>query len=447
MDFIKAINEAIGKGYNAFVEFIQGKKIANPSYLEQLNGVYREEQHTVLNYLITIFGEDPAIDLSEHLRYVLANTTDVNMGEPLHRALSTNKMGVFTLLMDADKDKKVFQVNQRDVQGSSLLALVLESKSLELLQLLLTREVNVNATTNVGEKRTALQPLYHAIVLDFAAAVKPLVEKGAQLTNRMGLSLDTPILLAARLGKVNALKALLDCPYDAELLAAENNNIHPESNKGHTAIEELCNNLAKNQHTEESIEAVAMLLCCGAEPPRYEDMRCLLSNNRLALLKAVKKYLEQKPDLVDAFVERCHLKESQLHLIVYADHSWGSSLRHLFGVPSESAILVEDLVTTKYRNPANAIVGVPSLSSSSDNLAVVKNPLQLYAEFVRRYQQAYECQVFPNPWSTMRWMITGGLCDWETVVRYANNNKGSRTQIIYEDMMSPVPVKDPALTS
>jgi hypothetical protein len=221
---------------------------------------------------------------------------------------------------------------------------------------------------------------------------------------------------------------------------AHNNNFFPYKKNGHTAIEELCEHIASNNEKDEAIRGVALLLCRGAEPPDDEEMRQLLSSNRIALLKAVHSYLADKPGLVDAFVNRCHLREGVLHNIVYADHSWGSSIRHLFGTPSDVALIIENLVTRKYDSPqVDKPTAVPLSSTTAEHLVKETNPLKLYAEFVRRYTQAYDSQLIPNRWSTMRWMIAEGNCDWATVVNYARNHPTSRTRIIYNEMFHPIP--------
>ncbi|HAT8249016.1 TPA: Dot/Icm T4SS effector AnkC/LegA12, partial [Legionella pneumophila] len=116
------------------------------------------------------------------------------------------------------------------------------------------------------------------------------------------------------------------------------------------------------------------------------------------------------------------------------------SIRHLLGVPSEAALIVEELVTRKYSDPSFASENVSSLSTTAtENLRSERNPLKLYAEFVRRYTQAYDSQMITNRWSTMRWMIAEGNCDWDTVVRYSKNHPTSRTRIVLNEMFNPIP--------
>ena len=470
MDFSSEMNEAIGLGLNGFKTFIQKKMEENKYYLEQFFWLQQDgSQISVVNYLIQahqdpkegVENSEPEKDLTSLIDYVLELSSDKNNGEPLHQAIAAGKFQLAMHLLEAEQskvDKNVslnviqlfeqakqkyiinkYQVDRRDNVGRSLLSLILNSLNIDLLFNILLGKPNIHATTSMTDARVMFQPIHQAVVLDFADGVRLLAHLGAQLANPLGAMKDTPLLLAARLGKINAMEALLESPLEKLMLEAENNNLFDDK-KGHTAMDELCDRIANNNEKDEAIRGVAMLLCQGVEPPSREEMRKLLSSNRIALLEAVDKYLEGKPALVDAFVNRCHLTESTLHNIVYADHSWGSSIRHLFGKPSDAAFKIEGLVTRKYNNPqTDQPNAIPLSLAAAEHLAQEKNPIKLYAEFVRRYTQAYDSQLFTNPWSTMRWMVAEGHCDWKRVVNYAKNHPTSRTRIIYNEMFHPMP--------
>ena len=470
MDFVNEMNEAISLGLDGFKTFIQTKILKNKDYLEQFFWLQDGSQITVLNFLIHVHQEkkesaeinESEYDLTSLIDYVLGLLKDKNIGEPLHTAIRAGKNQLVFHLIEAEpniieKNAKLnvisilaqikktaeankFDFNKRDSKGRTLISLALNTKNTELLLHILANNPNIHATTSMTDSRVMFQPIHQAVVLDFADGVRLLAYQGAQLHNPLGVMNDTPLLLAARFGKINAMEALLEFPLENLRFDAENNNYFEDKKNGHTAMEELCERIESDNETDEAIRGVAMLLCRGAEPPRREEMRQLLSSNRIALLKAVHAYLEHKPDLVDAFVNRCHLRESALHNIVYADHSWGSSIRHLFGIPSDAAFIIENLVTRKYDSPqADLPNTVPLSSTTAENLLKETNPVKLYAEFVRRYTQAYESQLITNRWSTMRWMIAEGNCDWATVVNYARNHPTSRTRIIYNEMFHPIP--------
>ncbi|MCL9683344.1 Dot/Icm T4SS effector AnkC/LegA12 [Legionella maioricensis] len=470
MDFASEINEAISLGLDGFKLFIQHKISENKDYLKQFFWLPQDgTQMTVLNYLIAahqeqegeLEAEECESDLTEFIDYVLELSEDKNVGEPLHQAIVAGKLqlafhllgiercieensraNVIALSEEMRKKAKAnkYDMDRRDSEGRTLISLILNIKNIALLINILMNKLNIHATTSMTDARVRFQPIHQAVVLDFADGVRLLAAEGAQLANPLGVMKDTPLILAARLGKINAMEALLEFPGENLQLEAENNNLFEDKMTGHTAMEELCERIANNNEKNEAIRGVAMLLCRGAEPPLREEMRQLLSSNRIALLKAIDKYLEDKPGLVDAFVNRCHVTDGPLHNIVYADHSWGSSIRHLFGTPSEAAFIVENLVIRKYNDSqVEQANGTPLSFATAESLARERNHLKLYAEFVRRYTQAYDSQIFTNRWSTMRWMIAEGRCDWATVVNYARNHPTSRTRIIWGEMFHPMP--------
>jgi hypothetical protein len=467
MDFISEINEAISMGLDGFKLFIQHKVSENKNYLNQFFWLPDGSQMTVLNYLIAVHqeheedDEELENDLTGYIDYVLELLEDKNIGEPLHQAILAGKLQLVFHLLGVERSieentranvlalseqirKKAvinkYDMDRRDSEGRTLISLILNIKNIALLISILMNKPNLHATTPMTDARVMFQPIHQAVVLDFAEGVRLLAEQGAQLANPLGVMRDTPLILAARLGKINAMEALLKFPVENLLLEAENNNLFEEKRVGHTAMEELCERIANDKDKDEAIRGVAMLLCRGAEPPGREEMCHLLSSNRIVLLKAIDRYLEDKPDLVDAFVNRCHVSNSPLHNIIYADHSWGSSIRHLFGKPSDAAFIVENLVVRKYNSPQSEQENGTKLSfATAESLAHEKNYLKLYAEFVRRYTQAYDSQIFTNRWSTMRWMIAEGRCDWATVVNYARNHPTSRTRIIWGEMFHPMP--------
>ncbi|BCA94164.1 hypothetical protein TUM19329_05250 [Legionella antarctica] len=470
MDFTTEMNEAINRGLEGFKLFIRDKINENSDYLSQFfwsppDGL----QMTVINFLVSAHHEqdedaptnESRNDLTAFIDCVLELSEDKNVGEPLHQAILAGKLQLALHLLGIERgveEKTSFDVvtlsepvstkikvskynmDRRDNEGRTLLAIILNIKNIELLRAILMIKPNVHATTSMTDFRVMFQPIHQAVVMDFAEGVRMLAAQGAQLANPLGPMKDTPLILAARLGKITAMEALLDFPGENLLLEATNNNFLEDTKTGHTALEELCNRIANSKEKVDAIRGVAMLLCQGAEPPVGEEMRELLSRNRIALLKAIDSYLEKKTELVDAFVNRCHVTESPLHNIVYADHSWGSSIRHLFGKPSDAAFLIENMVTRKYNRPyVEHSHGTPLSSATAESLLGEKNYLKLYAEFVRRYTQAYDSQIFTNRWSTMRWMIAEGRCDWVTVVNYARNHPTSRTRIIWGEMFHPMP--------
>ncbi|RUR06584.1 Dot/Icm T4SS effector AnkC/LegA12 [Legionella sp. km772] len=463
MDSIFELDNAIHQGLTEFKAYVQEQLKKQPDFLEHSFCLTDASQMTVLNYLIHLYQEPAAQELADNLEstpnplrpmidHVLALMDDKNIGTALHQAVSEGKIELALYLLSLvpkeleaislppdtkpiKKNKRalsVFNVDQRDQEGRTLLSLILASKNDNLLVELLKRKPNVHVPTNIGELRIPFQPLHQAVVLNYPQAIRLLAKENVQLANPCGLAQDTPVLLAAHLSKIDALEALLEQPIEQLSLEAKRTISAGEKTTQHTAMDRLCEHLYEGKNKEELIRGIAMLLCRGAEPPQSETMRQLLNNNRSALLKAIHVYLEDKPDLVDPFVRRCHQRESALHNIVYAHHSWGNAIRHLFGQPSDVAWVVENLVVRKYTTTSNEKEVLPT--SVAANLSSEKDPVKLYAMFVKRYTDGYNNQFFKNSWSKMRWMIADGQCDWETVQQYVKTNPNTRSAQIYNDM-------------
>lgn len=448
MDFKRAIDGAIASGVTGFKQFLQHKISKNSDFLQQFFWVDSDTQMTVLNYLIHHYHETNKSTLLPMIDVVVALSQDNNCGEPLHQAASSGKTKLLLHLLRQDSlasvgtaalpqahaaSKTYFDVDKRDKSGRTLLSLILTTKDPRLLQALLTRNPNVHAISYMTGK-IPFQSIHQAVALDFAPAITLLVQHGAHLNNPFGELKETPLLLAARLGKINALSALLAESALHHVLERENNHLLPGNKEGHRAIEELCLHLDKGTNRAETIRGIAILLCHGAQTPRSEAMCELLSDYRMQILAQARSYMKDKPELVNAFVNRCHLKDSALNSIMYARNSWANSIRHLFGIPSRAAVEIEELITVKDSSDLASLV-----DASAADLSQETNKLKLYAEFVRRYTQAYQGQVFTNRWSSMRWMIADGQCDWSTVLAYSQNHPGSRTRIIINEMLNLLP--------
>ncbi|STY30467.1 ankyrin repeat protein [Legionella wadsworthii] len=444
MEFIKEINAAIKLGLDEFQKFIREKLQENQSYLERPFWINGGRQITVLNYLIHLhhqkiensIDEGIPFDLTRFIDEILNQVQDKNIGLPLHQAISESKIELALHLLE----NFTFNVDHRDEEGRTLLSLALTTKDRALLTKILDCKPNIHAATRFPEDNILFQPLHQAILLDFASGVNNLTRAGADVANPVGVQKDTPLLLAAGQGKIKALEALLEeAPVELLKIDAENDNNSEDVNHGETALEALCRQLERNRKDKELIRGVAMLLCRGAEPPRKDGLCQLLADRRSDLLKEIDAYMDTRPGLVDPFVNRCHITDSALYKIMYVDHSWGSTLRQLFGKPSDAAFAIERLVTRKYSRRSEGEHDAILPTAAAVPLRGDEPPLKLYAEFVRRYNEAYENQRIPNPWSTMRWLIAEGKCNWSTVKEYARNHPGSRTQIIFDDMFKTLP--------
>lgn len=441
-DFWSEIDDAIHSGVAAFEAFISRKCVDDSAFLEQFFWQADASQKTVLNHLIAHYVEPPIemtedtvyLDLWPLIEHVLTLSKNKNLGEPLHQAIDEEKTTlVLHLLHCAQKHNIFFDMTRRDCQGRSLIGLALAKKNTDILKALLQAGAQVAMDSRINGHKAPIQPLHQAILLDDAASIRQLIAYGAQLTNPYGALQDTPLFLAIRFNAIHALPVLLEQPQIQELL----NEAHPAlAARGATAlnaIEFLCRSLQKGAPKEKTLSGIAMLLCRGAEPPRQESMRHLLSSHRIELLRAMSTYLDDKPELVDPLVQRCHRPESALHNILYANYSFANSVRHFFGNPSDAALMVEQFVVRKYTaETVHMAEGLPTAAAA--NVAMDTDPLKLYALFVKRYQEAYGAQLFANPWSTMRWMIADGRANWETVTSYVETNPKSRSAIIYNEL-------------
>lgn len=447
MDFTRAMDRAIASGLTDFKQFLQQKINKNRDFLHQFFWVGGDTQMTVLNYLINHYHELNKGTLLPMIDAVVSLSQDNNCGEPLHQAVLLGKSTLLLHLLKQDRSlaeaavlpqghvvsKKHFDVDMRDKSGRTLLSLLLITKDSLLLRALLAKKPNVHAISYM-KGNIPFQSIHQAVALDFAPAITLLVLHGADLNNPFGELKETSLLLAARLGTINALTALLAQPIMHHTLEQENKHLLPDNKAGHRAIEELCLHLDKGYNKPETIRGIAMLLCHGAQTPRSEAMCELLSDYRMQILAQARSYMNDKPELVDAFVNRCHLKDGALNNIMYARNSWANSFRHLLGMPSRAAVEIEELVRAKDCDPL-----APLLDATAAELSQETNKLKLYAEFVRRYTQAYQGQVFTNRWSSMRWMIADGQCDWSTVLAYSQSHPGSRTHIVINEMLNLLP--------
>lgn len=444
MGFFIALNKAIEAGNERFQEFITQKLEENEHYLEQSFWMPDSTQLTVVNYLIQQHQEpdndaergNASSNLTSSISFVLARAQDKNVGEPVHYAISLGQPRLAIYLLE----QGFFDVNRRNKEGHTLLSLVLDTQHKQLLKAVLARNPNVYESNQLSEDPIEYQPLHQAILSNFGFGVRALVQAGAQLNNPVGPLMETPLLFAARLGKIKALAALLASPEGELDLEVENSDRAESYEHGHNPVEALCQRLAQEPQKASLIDGVAMLLCHGAEPPRRDEMRQLLASKRMELLQSIDSYLEKHNELVDPFVSRCHLIGTPLHSIIYVDHSWGNALRQLFGRPSAAGSMVESWITRKYGDKAENDLGNVELPFKAGSTYTGKeDPLKLYAVFVERYKLAYNSQRITNPWSTMNWMIAEGLGDWATVLKYSKEHPASRTRLIIKDMIKSEP--------
>lgn len=434
MTLFSELNQEIRTGsIDTFSEFLNKKLQSDKLFLQRTFWVETGEQMTVLYYLIHLHDQQQC-DLSKHIELLLKQGACINTNQPVHFAVQKRKLDLIPFFLNdfyveelAERSKgkgkkeseQALQIDSPDMGGRTLLSRVIDAGDEGLLHLLLSCCPNIHQPSQIkiNDEVMIMQPLHQAVVMGFADAVKSLIDAGAQADNPCGLLQETPLLLAARMGQVDALEVLLESTNGQLDLEGTN----AESDR---AIDLLCVRLHDQQKPQDALRGIAMLLCHGATVPRHELLRDLLTDNRKTLLSEVKKYAAKDPILAAKFIRACHDKNSDLHNIIYAKHSWTQSIRHLFGIAGEEAFTLESLVAQDKEPSAS------SVSYTKDEV--------LFAEFVKRYDASIKGHTIFNPWSAMRWKITTGeITSMKQVREYAAEYPNTRTDKILKEMENP----------
>ncbi len=378
------LEQAIEKGDEAFKSFIAAEKSANPDFLK-LTFNRQGQQLTVLNYLIRKHNNRIGMpNRIEHIKWLLSNGADINLGQPVHLLLDLKKFDLFPLFVKFDQGElpspseqtsennsalptpllvsgaggemvevllqegslespQTLRFNARDTTGTTLLSRVIASGDISILQGILSGQfdINVNEPSPMAllGQSVGILPLHQATLSNSPEAIYALLEKGAVIDGCCGDLSETPLLYAARFGKIKSLGTLLANARTALDLEATNAEAKPKR-----PIDLLCERLAKGRDSQQALHGIAMLLCHGAAVPRDEQFRQLLMTNRIELLEEVKKYLAQSQHSATQFVRACHNKDNPLHDIIYAKSSWLQAIWRFFGLPRKEAFLVESLV-------------------------------------------------------------------------------------------------------
>ncbi|MGQ3890489.1 ankyrin repeat domain-containing protein [Legionella sp. CNM-4043-24] len=307
-----------------------------------------------------------------------------------------------------DQQPQVIQpkasINSRDDQGRTLVSHAIELRNIDVLKLLMQLNPNPNQKTN------NLQALHEAVKCNFADAVEPLVNAGAQIHNPCGAKKETPLILAARYGAIDAMQALLR---HIPVQPGPQNPVDTGNKNNTRAIDLLCKRLNQNKQRPEALRGIAMLLCHGAEAPRSERWCKLLQSNRRALIAAVAEYKKDRPELVANFYRAAHNRANPLHEIIFADRSFLTALRHFFGRADRTVFKLEKLV------PDNADRQIKGNFDEDE---------QWFAELLRRYRATIKTSTFYNPYSDFLWSVSRGVINNRAEAeRYCDNHPNSRT--------------------
>ncbi|CDZ76761.1 Ankyrin repeats (3 copies) [Legionella massiliensis] len=463
MKSISELDGVIARGNQAFYVFIEQELRNDKDLLKRRFSLKNGEKTTVLNYLIRIHNRSKGWDMSEPIRWLLERGADINKDQPLHLLMWLRKMDLYSIFVNErylPQDRELsdyassldtspeqqLQLHCRDNEGRTLLSRAIGTRDNRLISELVRLELDLDEASKikVSGEYIELQPLHQAVLSNYPEAIQLFINARAEVNNPCGPKFETPLILAARYGRIDALAALLACS-DKEL------DYSYENKDGMRAIDFLCQRLQDGVDSEETLQGIAMLLCHGAEAPLSEEYRSLLMDNRIALLDEVKKYTKASQYPATQFVRACHDKNNSLHKIIYASSSWAESFRRTFGFSSKESFLVEELVFNVNELPkrrASLLMRSSGLETSqqespsvSHNQSESFTPKERqFAEFVWRYRGSFQ-GFFVNPFSKMHWKLaTGEYTTIKQVSDYVKENhqeeheKKIRSELIWERM-------------
>ncbi|WP_131793556.1 Dot/Icm T4SS effector AnkC/LegA12 [Legionella brunensis] len=443
MSLFDEINQELINGKDAFIRFINAKLKSDKNLLSQFFITPKGKQQTILDYLIHLHSKEQ--NVAEHIQWLLQQGIDINVNQPLHLVFQLQKFDLVTVFLNeqvlTSEQRQKLNVDSRDAQGKTLIHRVIESRMLIPLEFIVKLGVQINqpSQTLMGKRAIEVQPVHQAVISDFPEAIPLLTKAGAQFANPCGRLMETPLLLAARMGRINVMKGLLD---HAQELDLEKNQalLNATNSKGLSAMELLCIHLHDNKQPKEALRGIAMLMCHGVNAPPHPLLRSLLTDNRQALHQVVKEYTQDKPKLAINFLRKCHNKRDPLHDIMYAKNSWGQSMRHLFGKADDLAFKLEALIELPKRKTAMPEEAESNQTGSSVVETILTEEELLFANFVAAYKDSIKGATLFNPWSEMLHLIAmGEVTCWAHVTAYSDMHPKSRTERIVKHMMQSQP--------
>ncbi|CEK09684.1 Dot/Icm T4SS effector AnkC/LegA12 [Legionella hackeliae] len=437
MNLFDEINQAITEGMEAFVKLIQNKVQQDENFLRKVFFTTTGKQQTVLEYLIQMHSEE--CNVTNQIEWLLQQTIDINANEPLHLIFQLKKLDLVPLflkehLADDKEPRQRLNLNTRDIKGKQLIYRIIESGNIDYLELAIKQGINIHlpSPSEVGSRSWEIQPVHQAVLSGFSNAIPLLIQAGAELSNPFGELMESPLLLAARHGQINAMKELL-VHYQSLDLKSNQEFISVVDKDRYSAMDRLCIRVHDNKKPKEALHGIAMLLCHGAEVAAHPLLRSLLMDNRHELFAAVKEYTKEQPKLAATFLRKCYNKQDPLHDIMFAKNSWGQTFRHLVGKADGLGLELPFLIQSSSQKPSTAKVEESELVDEK-NQEVLTQEEALFTEFIKRYKQVLKTSFF-NPWSEMLHLIAKGeVTCWEHAKAYAEMHPGSRTARIVVEM-------------
>ncbi|MGQ3888012.1 ankyrin repeat domain-containing protein [Legionella sp. CNM-1927-20] len=424
---------------NDFKRFIDNQLELDNQFLYRaywLNG----QQVSVLNYLIHQHDKENK-NLTEFIQTILEKRIDIYLHQPFHLLLKLGKLDLLpvflarlplsTLVNAPDREIKNDSepnisykqaLNSYDINGQTILAHAINLGNADTFSTIIGLHLDINQASETklqGGLQGCLQPLQHAIAVNFPEAVSKLLDAGACADNLSLEVKDTALLLAAHSGSVDVLKVLLNHPKTSAICRQQLNH---RNDDGYTAIDLLCLRLQENIAPKQALQGIAILLCHGATTPSTETFRNLLNTHRVELVKAVKNYTIEDNHSSIQFLRASHDKNNSLHDIIYTNKTWSYSVKKFFGISDRLAFKCEKLVL------------------ADSNKQELDQDEKLFAIFVKRYREVIKRATIYSPWSEMLWKITTGqINSWEGVCQYAKEHPKTRTARIVAEMTKPQP--------
>lgn len=422
------LDNAIYTGIETFKSFITAQIDADENFLEHSFVTVTGTQLTVLDYLISKHDQTNA-DMSLFIQELLEGR-EVQLfssGQPLHWAIKNEKFDLFELMLkrlksfaNGDEDYLTLYLNSYDNEGHSLLSRVMDLQNEDYLTTLLENKLNLSLASFIETKTgpVCMQPLHQAVFLNFPVAIARLIELKALASNPCGENLEPPILLAAKLGHIEAMIGLIH-----SLKAQEATNpplktkvlFNQKDKKGERAIDKLCQQLKEKREVQATLKGIAVLLCHGTKEPSREDFRQLIHTHRDALLSEIIRYSNENPGAALEFVRKCHDRNKwKLHQMIYQSPP---AVSFFPSFDRQTAVKLESLMTAENEATADEIN---------------------FAKFIEAYFLRFEQKKLANPWSKMAEQLArGGFTQYKEIKDYAGNHPNSRTAKVLYALANP----------
>ena len=228
---------------NSIILFIQSSTAIQASF--ELHLIYEQnvldkqtftwkmdgDQATKILFETAAAGNEKTIDELLRIPGINVNVKNENDETPLYEAAKSNNSSVIKLLLAQEN----IQVNDKDKQGYTPLSIAIEqNNTMSVLSLLQSTRIDVNTKTKLGSS-----PLHLAIQRDNQEVVEELIAKGANVnaTNNYDI---TPLHIATLVGSTKVIALLLAEGTHINAMDEDGNtSLHIAAEKGKEPVLEL----------------------------------------------------------------------------------------------------------------------------------------------------------------------------------------------------------------